>query len=86
MPSLQRTIKAVIRPGEQSGYVAECLEIAVVTQGASLDEVAHNLKEAVELYLEGEDLTELGLAPNPTIMVTMEMEPEHAQASPAFGR
>jgi hypothetical protein len=24
---LQHTTKAVIRPGEQSGYVAECLEI-----------------------------------------------------------
>jgi len=78
MPHLQRTIKAVIRPGEGSGYVAECLEIPVVTQGASLDEVVRNLKEAVELHLEGEDLAEMGLAPNPTIIVTMEMEPEYA--------
>ena len=45
----QRTIKAVIRPGEQSGYVAECMEIPVVTQGATLDEVTHNLQEAEEL-------------------------------------
>ena len=44
---LQRTIKAVIRPGDQSGYVAECLEIPVVTQGATLDEVTRNLREAV---------------------------------------
>jgi predicted RNase H-like HicB family nuclease len=53
---LQRTIKAAIRPGEQSGYVAECLEIPVVTQGRTLDEVTRNLREAVELHLEGEDL------------------------------
>ncbi len=78
MPHLQHTIKAVVRPGEQSGYVAECLEIAVVTQGATLDEVIGNLKEAVELHIEGEDLAELGLAPGPTILVTMEMEPEYA--------
>ena len=78
MTRLQHTIKAVVRPGEESGYVAECIEIAVVTQGATLDEVVANLKEAVELHLEGEDLAELGLAPNPTIVVTFEMEPEYA--------
>lgn len=70
----QHTIKAVIRPGEQSGYVAECLEISVVTQGKTLDEVTRNLREAVALHLEGEDLAELGLAPSPTILVTYEME------------
>ena len=47
MKSLQHTIKAVIRPGEESGYVAECVEIAVVTQGSSLDQVMRNLQEAV---------------------------------------
>ena len=52
---LQHTIKAVIRPGEQSGYVAECLEIPVVTQGHTLDEVTRNLQEAVALHLDGED-------------------------------
>ncbi len=75
---LQRTIKAVIRPGEQSGYVAECLEIPVVTQGATLDEVTQNLKEAVELHLAGEDLAALGLASDPTILVTLELTPAHA--------
>ena len=75
---LQHTIKAVIRFGEQSGYVAECVEIAVVTQGATLDETVANLCEAVELHLEGEDLRELGLAANPTIVITMELEAVHA--------
>jgi len=75
---LQHTIKAVIRPGEQSGYVAECLEIPVITQGHSLDEVARNLREAVSLHLADEDLAALGLAPNPTVVVTMELSPTHA--------
>jgi predicted RNase H-like HicB family nuclease len=75
---LQRTIKAVIRPGDQSGYVAECVEIPVVTQGATLDEVTQNLREAVELHLAGEDLAALGLAPDPTILVTLELIPTHA--------
>ena len=75
---LQRTIKAVIRSGEQSGYVAECLEIPVVTQGTTLDEVTYNLKEAVELHLAGEDLTALGLIADPTILVTLELIPARA--------
>jgi predicted RNase H-like HicB family nuclease len=75
---LQRTIKAAIRPGEQSGYVGECLEIPVVTQGLTLDEVTRNLKEAVELHLAGEDLATIGLAPDPTILVTLELVPAHA--------
>jgi predicted RNase H-like HicB family nuclease len=77
---LQHTIKAVIRPGDQSGYVAECFEIPVVTQGQSLDEVARNLCQAVALHLEGEDLAALGLADSPTIVVTYEMEASPATA------
>lgn len=65
MKSLQRNIKAVVRPGEESGYVAECLEIAVVTQGQTLDEVMLNLQEAVALHLEDEDLPALGLGEIP---------------------
>ena len=75
---LQHTIKAVIRAGEQSGFVAECVEIPVVTQGGTLDETITNLRETVQLHLEGEDLTEAGLAANPTVVVTMELEPVDA--------
>lgn len=75
---LQHTIKVVVRVGNESGYVAECVEIAVVTQGQTLDEVMANLREAVSLHLEGEDLAALGLAPNPTLIVTMELEPVYA--------
>ncbi|MEZ5671424.1 MAG: type II toxin-antitoxin system HicB family antitoxin [Thiotrichaceae bacterium] len=67
------TIQAVIRRGEQSGYVAECLELAVVTQGATLDEVVQNLQEAVALHLEGEDLQELGFAAPPPIVINYAM-------------
>jgi predicted RNase H-like HicB family nuclease len=72
---LQHTIKAIVRPGEQSGFVAECVEIPVVTQGATLDETIANSREATGLHLDGEDLAEMGLASNPTVVVTMELEP-----------
>ncbi len=77
MTQLQRTIKAVVRKGEEY-YVAECMEISVVTQGKTLDETIGNLQEAVALHLDGEDLAEFGLAPNPTLVVTMELEPSYA--------
>lgn len=75
--TLQHTVKVVIRKGE-SQYVAECLEIPVVTQGKTLDETLANLREAVSLHLDGEDLAALGLAPDPTVVVTMELELAHA--------
>ncbi len=72
--ALQHTIKAFIRKGEKY-YVAECLEIPVVTQGKTIDETVENLREAVALHLEGENLSELGLAPNAVLIITMEVEP-----------
>ena len=71
---MQHTIKAYIHKGE-THYVAQCLEVAVVTQGKTLDETIANLEEAVALHLEGEDLEELGLVPNPTLLVTLELAP-----------
>lgn len=74
---LQHIITAVIRPGEQFGYVAECVEIPVVTQGATLDEIAANLREAVDLHLDGEDCGEMGWVDNPTVVITMELDTVH---------
>ena len=68
----------MIHPGDESGYVAECIDLAVVTQGQTLDVTVQNLREALQLHLQGEDLTEMGLAPDPPLMVTMELEPVHA--------
>ena len=56
-------------------YVAECAELPIVTQGSSLDEVAENVREATALHLEGEDLADLDLAPNPVIELTLEVPP-----------
>ena len=37
---------------EENWYVAHCVELAVVSQGKSIEEAQANLKEAVTLYLE----------------------------------
>jgi predicted RNase H-like HicB family nuclease len=81
MAPLQQTIKAVIRAGDDGGYVAECLEIAVVTQGRTLDETVKHLQEATALHLAGEHPADFGLREKPTLVLTMELDPAHAQAS-----
>lgn len=78
-PHMIYTVKAIVHRGEQSGYVAECVELPVVTQGASLDEVTRNLREAIALHLERENLEELGFTSNPPI-ISYELEPALAQA------
>jgi predicted RNase H-like HicB family nuclease len=55
-----------------SWFVAECLEVAVVTQGRTLDETVANLKEGIVLHLEGEDLSALGLTAAPRLVLTYE--------------
>jgi predicted RNase H-like HicB family nuclease len=80
MKHLQHTIKAVITEGEESGFVGSCFGLPVVTQGATLDEVVKNLKEAIELHCEGENLAELGYTTNPSVLITYKLEPVHAEA------
>jgi predicted RNase H-like HicB family nuclease len=70
---LKRTIQVRISKGERQ-LVAECLDLPVVTQAATLDELAVNIREAIGLHLEGENLSELGFAGVPTILATMELE------------
>jgi predicted RNase H-like HicB family nuclease len=72
--TMRHTIKAFIHKGEKF-YIAECLEIAVVTQGKTLDETIANLRQAVALHLEGENPADFDLVPNPSLLVTLELEP-----------
>ncbi len=65
------TIHVVVR--RSAGYyVAEGLELALVTQGRSFDELLRNLRQAVRLHLEGEEPGELGLSASPRIVLTYE--------------
>ena len=64
---MKRIIHARIFKGDEL-YVAEAPDVSVVTQGATLDELAANLKEAIGLALEGEDLSELGFVDQPTVV------------------
>lgn len=71
---MRRTIKAFVHKGEKY-YIAECMELAVVTQGKTPDDTIANLSEAVALHLEGENPADFDLVPNPSLLVTLELEP-----------
>ena len=58
---MKRTIQVRIFRGERK-FVAECLDLPVVTEASTLDGLAVNIREAISLHLEGEDLTAMGLA------------------------
>ena len=60
-------------------YTASGVELSVVTQGKTLDELSKNIEEAVALHLKDEDLGELGLAEYPSVLVDFELPtPQHA--------
>jgi predicted RNase H-like HicB family nuclease len=71
---MKKIIQVRISKGD-TYYVAECLDLPVVTQGETLDELKANLEEALALHLDGEDLAELGLAPEPSVLASFELEP-----------
>jgi predicted RNase H-like HicB family nuclease len=77
---LRDSLHATVSRGEAS-YVAECWEVAVVTQGRTLDEVVSNLREALTLHLEGEDLDSLGLTRSPRLVVTYESPLENGPST-----
>ena len=52
-------------------FVAECREIAVVTQGPSLDELLRNLREALGLYMS--DGRSRGVGPGARIAPACEL-------------
>lgn len=64
-------IHAVILESE-GAFVAECLEVGVVTEAETLDELLRNLRDAVGLFLENEDPATLGLVRNPRLAISFE--------------
>jgi predicted RNase H-like HicB family nuclease len=73
-------VHATVSRGER-WYVAECWEVAVVTQGRTLDEVVDNLREALTLHLEGEDPEALGMKASPRLVVLYESPLGNAPSS-----
>ena len=70
-----RSIQIRVQPGEQSGYVADCMDLPVVSQGRTVDEALLNIREAIELHLADEDPAALGISTTAPMITTMQLEP-----------
>ena len=65
-------LSAVIEQ-EEKFYVALCPELDVVSQGTTIDEALNNLREAVQLYLESADPSEVQLPAHPPLLTTLDI-------------
>lgn len=54
---------------EEEWYVAKCLDNNVVSQGKTIEEALENLREALELYLQNEEIVQ----PKETYLTTLEV-------------
>lgn len=71
---MKRIIQVRITKGE-SYYVAQCMDLPVVTQAKTLDELKTNIEEAIALHLEDEDLSEYEIDPRPSVLASFELDP-----------
>jgi hypothetical protein len=58
-------------------YVAECLEVPVIAQGRTLDELVVALRTGIERRLDTDDPTRFGLTRSPRVVLTYEFRMAH---------
>lgn len=58
--------------GEHS-YIAEAVDLGIVTQADDLDQLVKNIEEAVDLHFEGEDMSQFDYSSKPSILVNYEL-------------
>ena len=68
MENTQRFTAMIYR--ETDGFVAVCPELDVASQGDSVEEASANLREAVELFLETADASEIDVRLKGELYVT----------------
>jgi len=75
-------MKAIIQfnvSQEDGAYTADGVNVPIVTEGATFEELQENIRDAVALYFEGEDSASLGFEKVPAILTNFEVsQPLHA--------
>ncbi len=69
---MRKVINISIYQGDEY-LVADGINIPIVTQGKSYDELMSNLKKAINLFLESEDLSAFDIDTNPAIIANFEL-------------
>ena len=72
------TFTVVIEPGEHGWYVASCPELGIVSQGETPEHAEKMIKEAVELWLECVEESEVHRMLNERKVAIKELEVTHA--------
>lgn len=62
---------------DKNTYVAEGVDLAIVTQANNLDSLVKNIEEAVSLHLEDENIKDFDFSQKPSILVNFEL-PQYA--------
>ena len=75
---MKKIIQVHVYKGDKY-FIAECVDLPVVTQGKTLDELVENLREAIALQLEGENPADFNLAEKPSVLASFEVEPSYAK-------
>ena len=60
---------------EDGIYTADGVNVPIVTEGATFEELQDNIRDAVALYFEGDDPVSLGFAKPPSILTNFEVSP-----------
>lgn len=71
---------------EGKWYVAHCLELEIASQGKSVESALENLREAIELYLEDENVKAPEVNYPPMVTVVKGVQPLDSLSSLAGRR
>lgn len=77
VPRAIRDTAHVVVSRDVSWYVGECLEVPVIAQGRTLDEVVAALRAGIERRLATDDAMRFGLTRSPRIVLTYEFRVSH---------
>jgi len=68
---MRNVIQFIISSGQDGYYIAEAVNLPIVTQGKTLDDCISNVKEAVLLFID--ETKEVVINKNPSIFFNMEI-------------
>ena len=77
-------LTAVIEPGEDGWYVASCPELGIVSQGETPEHAEEMIKEAVELWLDCAEESEVRRRLKERKVAIKDLEVTHASSCASF--
>ena len=69
---MKKILQVIIEKGEKY-YIGSFVDLPIVTQAISLDELVDNIRESFELYIEDESLESQKIEKNPSILLNLEL-------------